>query len=1347
MKTNRSFVASWDMHHLRAFVSVPGPITPLLFLVCLLTVTSAGMRVEAATDDSRSVIYHPDLAPPEFLEPFLKFVEPGHDQFPEERTAAEIETRLAEFGAALKQDSAGGGKAIEALLAPGFQGGRLTSGLSGRLTAFAEAPASRPKLQRRPKGAPIEDEKAAPAGEETAGTTEALEIQRDEDLPQDPSLDAAAFARELARLLGDLRGVEVAEFHVTSIDPPGEDGPLETTVRYDIVGTGKAYWRVQHVGEWRMTWRRGDAGWQAAEWTAVSHTASRARRPVFTEVTGHVLGGIDSFVRQLGIGLDDWMATFDSVLTRDSNGHHGVSVGDADGDGLEDLYVAQPSGLPNRLYRSRGDGTFEDVTERAGLAVLDDTAMSLFADVDNDGDQDLVLATALRLVLFRNDGTGRFSPEPDAFEFARPLEGSITAIAMADYDRDGSLDLYVCVYSYFYGAGEDKAGTPMPYHDARNGPPAFLFRNDGEGRFIDVTAAAGLDEGNDRYHFAAAWGDYDADGWPDLLVVNDFGTNNLYRNRGDGTFEDVAGKTGVLDHAAGMSAAFLDYDNDGRLDIYTGNMWSASGRRVTASPAFMPGAPPDVRALYQRHARGNSLFRNLGDGTFEDATMDAGAAMGRWAWSSDVLDFDSDGWDDLYVVNGMLTRDSNVGPADHLRQGYGGPPERSAKAEAGPHAVAAADLDGFFWRQVVARSPLTRIRGTEYDDAWRAINQLLIHRSIASAQRNVFLRNNGRGGFDEVSGALGLDLDQDGRSFAVLDLDRDGDPDLVLMAARQAPQLRVFRNDFEGRGAALAIRLTGTRSNRDAVGAQVIVETDRLRRTRMVTAGSGFLSQHSKELLVGLGPSEGIVRLTVQWLSGETQVFTDVPVNVRIRLTEGGELESEPFARPSASEEAATPAVAAGDLEARRRRTPAASWLFEPFPAPEFAAQDLTGTAWSLAALKGRPALLLFWSTESDSSRASLEALSRGHQALTGGGVAALAVSVDPPARAEAVRAAAPGGLPVAHAGREVALGYAILNRYLFMNRQPLRLPTAFLLDAQGRVVKAYRERIDVSQVLADAAATAVEASPGERLGRAIPFTGTFHSPLPLRNYLPYGRELMDQGIDTAAIAAFERAAEASPSASTLYRLGTLLTKAGETARAHAAYERALALQPDLAEAHNDLGTLLARDGDLEAAIGRFRAALAAAPDYPDALNNLGYALLLTGQDGEARALYERALALQPDFPEALNNLGLLLGRGGQLDEAERYFRGALERRETYAEAANNLALVLVARGADGEAVQLLEAFIGRAPQHEAPYVTLAKIHLSAGRSREGIAVLERLLHRNPTHPVALELVREWKSR
>jgi Flp pilus assembly protein TadD len=377
-------------------------------------------------------------------------------------------------------------------------------------------------------------------------------------------------------------------------------------------------------------------------------------------------------------------------------------------------------------------------------------------------------------------------------------------------------------------------------------------------------------------------------------------------------------------------------------------------------------------------------------------------------------------------------------------------------------------------------------------------------------------------------------------------------------------------------------------------------------------------------------------------------------------------------------------------------------------------------------------------------ARAALETLERGAAALDRAGVKSVAVTVEAPGDQAAPKNLSSGGIPVVIATPEVGLSYAILNRHLFMNRQDLRLPTSLLLDSDGNVVKVYRDRVNVDQIVKDAAA--IDVSPAERLARALPFRGTFYYGLPRRNYLPYGRELLDQGLEAAAVVAFERAAQANPGAPTLYRLGTLLAKTGETGRAQAAYERALALKPDLAEASNDLGALLAQGGNMDGAIARFRTALAATPDYPDALNNLGYALLLTGHDAEARTLYEKALALQPDFPEALNNLGLLLGRAGDMNGAERYFREALKRRADYGEAANNLALVLVSKGQADAAVSLLEDLLKRTPEYESAYITLAKIHYSAGRSPEAIAVLQRLLQRNPKQPVALDMLRQLKK-
>jgi tetratricopeptide (TPR) repeat protein/peroxiredoxin len=1205
----------------------------------------------------------------------MEEITPGSDLFPDERVAGELIVRLSQLSERLKEGR-DRSHAADDLLASSFRAGRLL-------------PEEDAEVVRSPS----------------------LEIRRARVLPQGASLDARAFGRELGRLLEDFGRVAVAEFLVTALDVRRDAGVARTDVRYDFVGAGRDAWRVQRTGTWRLEWHHEASGWRVVEWTAVDDVRSRAPSPVFAEVTTAAFGGNDSFRRQLAIGFDAWAATVDSALARDSNGHHGVSVGDADGDGWDDVYVAQPYGFPDRLYRARGDGTFEDWTERAGLGTLEDTQHALFADVDNDGDQDLVLTTGAGPVLLRNGGGARFVRDPGAFRFEQGLQGAPMSMAMADYDRDGFLDLYLCVYSFYYGAGEAKAGTPSPYHDAVNGPPNVLFRNDGRGGFVDVTREAGLEEGNDRYSFSAAWADYDDDGWPDLVVTNDFGRKNLYHNQGlrDGqvTFEDVAARAGVSDHAAGMSVLWFDHDGDGRLDIYGGQMWSANGLRVTASPDFMPDAPEEVRALYRHHARGNSLLRNRGDGTFEDVTLRARANMGRWSWSTGALDFDGDGWEDLYMVNGMVTRQQSR-----------------------------EDLDWMFWGGVVARSPLTQATGTPYDAAWRAMNRLMVEYSVAGQQRNVVLRNDGRGGLDDVSGAVGLDLDQDGRAFAVLDLDGDGDPDVVSLAPRSAPQLRVFRNDFGSRGATLAVRLVGA-ANRDAIGAKVTVETDALRRTKAVSAGSGFLSQHSKELLFGLGASRKVVRLSVEWPSGRRQTFTDVGLDQRLRIEEGGGIRAEPYA--------AMPALPVDAAPADPPSPPDATWLFEPFPTPDFTFRDLRGEEHALGALRGRPAVVLLWATEAPPSREALLASDKASDALARAGIGALAVALDGPEDLAKVRAEAGGvtSVPVVVAGEDVTLGWAILHRHLFLSRPDLQLPTTLLLDAQGRVVRVYRGAFDVSRILPDAAG--IEAPPDVRLARGRPFEGVSYSAPGARDYVPWGRDLLDQGLEAQAAFAFEQAAKGRPSASVLYRLGGLLVKTGQRDRAVAAYERALVMQPDLSEASNDLGTLLAERGDLPAAVERFRAALATAPDYPDALNNLGYALLLTGRPAEARELYQRALVLQPDFPEALNNLGLILGRERDLDGAESYFRKALQKRPGYAEAANNLALVLVARSQHDDAIRLLQEFLDRNPASESTYLTLAKLYLTLDRRREGLAIVERLLQRNPAQAEALEIARQFR--
>ena len=1257
----------------------------LLLFVCTPGATAPPGARQNPAPSTTTYRYHPKYRVPPSLEDVLKQLVAGRDAFPEEKDAEELAGRLNELSAALRDHPERAALVIDSLLASDFRGARLT-----------------------------------PSEEQSIGHSPQLEIFRARSMPSELTLDRTSFGKEAFALVRGFDAIQTAEFLVTAIERQrGPDPQVRATVRFDLAGTATGGWRAERIGRWQMRWTRGaDSVWRISEWKAVDHLRTRAAAPIFTEVTATALGRNVSFRRQLVPGLDYWASNLDAVFTPRGMGHHGVSVGDFDGDGLDDLYVSQPDGLPNRLFRNKGDGTFEDATKTAGLAILDRTSQSLFGDVDNDGDQDLILLARSGPLLFVNDGRGRFTRDTDAFQFKRPLQGSLTSAALADYDRDGFLDVYLCAYGYFIGVSEDKAGPPSPYHDALNGSPNVLLRNDGRRRFVEVTEEVGLDQNNDRFSFAPAWGDYDGDGWPDLLVANDFGRKNLYHHRGavNGRpqFEDVAARAGVEDYGAGMSAAFLDYDNDGHLDLYTGNMWTAAGQRVTSAAGFKPDSSPEIREIYRRHARGNSLFRNRGDGTFEDVTLQTGAEFGRWAWSSDAFDFDSDGWEDLYIVNGMFTRD-----------------------EGDP----AIDVDSFFWRQVVGQSPLSRKPGTPYDDGWRATNRLLVSDGAqAQHERNVLLRNNGQGGFDEVSGTVGLDVDQDGRSFAVLDYDGDGDPDVVLMAPRSSPQLRLFRNDFAAGNAALALRLTGTKSNRDAVGARVTVRTEDRRVTRIVKAGSGFISQHPKELLIGLGKSRRIIEVTIAWPSGLVQTFADLPVNHRVWVQEGSDTtRREAFRKGGFSSATAAAAVPATNPQS------VGIWLYQGVPAPDFTLRDLEGQDHSLSGLAGRPVVILFWASWAPPSRAALDELSRQRQSLAAAGASILAVAVDRPEDQEKVRAAAQSSrLPVMVAGDDVATTYSILHRYLFDRREDLRLPTVFLVSAQGEIVKVYREPNAASQIVEDI--PRIEASAADRLTRAVPFEGAFYSAPGERSFFQYGLELSEQGLDAPALIAFERVVKRDPSAISFHNLATLYMKQGQPSQAQAAFMRALELQPDYADANNSLGALLAQSGKVPEAIERFRAALQTKPDFPDALNNLGFALFQTGQIDQAREFYQRALELQPDFPEALNNLGIFFGQRRELDRAETYFRQAVERRPGYGEAANNLALVIAARGDSASAIVLLERLLKENPAFEPAYVTLCRLYFGARQEREAMQVLERLLQRNPTHPQGLQLLKQLQA-
>jgi hypothetical protein len=339
-------------------------------------------------------------------------------------------------------------------------------------------------------------------------------------------------------------------------------------------------------------------------------------------------------------------------------GNPGMAVGDIDGDGLDDLYVCQEEGLPNRLFRQTADGSALDVSEEWGVNWLHNSRGALLVDLDNDADQDLVVAMVGHVIVASNEG--------DRFEIRNilPTDDDNMSLSAADYDNDGDLDIYVCALNNKVQLRGDAsgsgsvAGLSASANDDLDGGRNILFCNQisqPKGwHFTDVTREAGLDNLNRRLSYAASWEDYDNDGDLDLYVANDYGQNNLFRND-DGKFTDVTSSTGATDTAFGMSASWGDYDRDGWIDIYVSNMFSAAGGRVTHQDRFLQESPETKQRL-QRFARGNTMLHNAGSGKgFSDVSEQAAVAVGRWAWGSNFVDINNDGWDDLVVANGFLT--------------------------------------------------------------------------------------------------------------------------------------------------------------------------------------------------------------------------------------------------------------------------------------------------------------------------------------------------------------------------------------------------------------------------------------------------------------------------------------------------------------------------------------------------------------------------------------------------------------------------------------------------------------------------------------------------------------------
>jgi hypothetical protein len=503
----------------------------------------------------------------------------------------------------------------------------------------------------------------------------------------------------------------------------------------------------------------------------------------------------------------------------------GIAFYDYDNDGWLDIFIVNgwrlegfpPGSEPtSHLFRNNRDGTFTDVTAKAGLAHSGWGQGVCVGDYDNDGWDDLFLTSYGKNVLYHNNGDGTFTDVSQKAGVAGKGTRWNTGCAFVDYDRDGRLDLFIANY-----IDMDLATAPVPESGpclykgvmVACGPPGLqggkniLYHNNGDGTFTDVSEGSGIFRANGTYGLGVLTADFDNDGWPDIYVANDSTASALYHNRKNGTFEDIAIEAGCAlspdgKPQAGMGVSAADYDLDGNLDLVKTN--------------FAGDTP--------------SLYHNLGGGAFEDATFAAGlgAHTQFLGWGCGFFDFDNDGWPDILISNGHVY-----------------PEVEQLKTEAG------------------------------------------------YAQRKLLYRNLHNGHFADVSLQAGPGISDPvpARGCAFGDFDNDGNIDVVVNTVNDFPQLLHSSSSLGNNW--IKVRTIGTKSNRSGIGARLTCVTHTAGEAKPhqqideVRSGGSYISQNDLRIHFGLGKADKVDVLQIRWPSGQIDTLKDVKANQQIFVREG----------------------------------------------------------------------------------------------------------------------------------------------------------------------------------------------------------------------------------------------------------------------------------------------------------------------------------------------------------------------------------------------------------------------------------------------------------------------------
>lgn len=533
---------------------------------------------------------------------------------------------------------------------------------------------------------------------------------------------------------------------------------------------------------------------------------------------------------------------------------NGVSIADVDGDGRLDLFFVAQAGV-NALYRNLGDGKFENITERSGVAVADRIGVTAsFADVDNDKDADLFVTTVRGgNILFVNDGEGNF--QDVTRDAGLEYVGHSSSAVFFDYNRDGLLDLFLTNvgkyttdehaslridgtstlpegdYKYYVGTGDAFAGHLKPDHSEKS----ILYRNVDGKKFVDVTEEVALVDTS--WSGAATPLDVNEDGWPDLYVLNMQGDDEYYENVGGERFEKKSREVFPRTPWGAMGVKSFDFNNDGRLDLYVTDMHSDMstdvGPELEKQKSDMQWPESFLRSTGEKSIFGNAFYRNDGEGKFTEISDEIGAEN-YWPWGLSVDDLNADGYEDVFIASSMCFP---------YRYGV----NSVLLNEGGTRFV-----DSEFELGIEPRPAGQRI------EAWFELD-------CDGADRDNPVCAN-RSGQVTVWSALGT------RSSVIFDIDDDGDLDIVTNEFSSPPMVLVSDLTENRSIQYLKVSLKGTKSNADGLGAIVTLTVGDQRLTKRYDGQSGYLSQSRMPLYFGLGESEAVDEIEVRWPSGTKQI-------------------------------------------------------------------------------------------------------------------------------------------------------------------------------------------------------------------------------------------------------------------------------------------------------------------------------------------------------------------------------------------------------------------------------------------------------------------------------------------